>query len=65
MKRSFIVTTLSFKKMIIALVLLCSLSLVVPELVTRPTPHVPTTIADAMTVSQGTYSAHFKKQPGK
>ena len=51
--------------MIIALLLLCSLSLVVPELVTRPTPHVPSTIADAMTVSQGTYSAHFKKLPGE
>ena len=33
--------------MIIAIVLLCSMSLVVPELVTRPTPHVPTTIADS------------------
>ena len=35
------------------------------ELVTRPTPQIPATITEALTVSKGTYSAHFKKQPGR
>ena len=33
--------------------------------ITRPTHPIPATITEALTVSKGTYSAHFKKQPGK
>ena len=48
-----------------ALFLLAVLATGWSELVTRPTPQIPATITEALTVSKGTYSAHFKKQPGR
>ena len=52
-------------KMKIALLLMIVLTTGWSELVARPTPQIPATITEALTVSKGTYSAHFKKQPGK
>ena len=48
----------------IALFLMAVLATGWSELVTRPTPQIPATLTEALTVSKGTYSAHFKKQPG-
>ena len=45
--------------------LLAVLATGLAELITRPTHRIPATITEALTVSKGTYSAHFKKQPGK
>ena len=48
-----------------ALLLLAVLATGWSELMHRPTQQIPATITEALTVSKGTYSAHFSKQPGK
>ena len=49
----------------IALLLLIVLATGWSELMHRPTQQIPATMTEALTVSKGTYSAHFRKQPGK
>ena len=48
-----------------ALLLLIVLATGWSELMQRPTQQIPATMTEALTVSKGTYSAHFRKQPGK
>ena len=49
----------------LALLLLAVLATGWSELMHRPAQQIPATITEALTVSKGTYSAHFRKQPGK
>ena len=48
-----------------ALLLLAVLATGWSELMHRPAQQIPATITEALTVSKGTYSAHFRKQSGK